>query len=405
MSQALKLTEPYLGLEIYRGEKIIYGLLNRPHLVLSTCRVNGGFKDDLRYVANHQACEPKPCSDKGHGKCLAVRDPEGYHRLVCEYHGLEPRKTALLGTAANMTLAGLVVEEFILPGVEESLRVFCVATAGVETNAGRAGDQAQVYEWEGRFLKIPAQEAQAPAIQNSPEGQGTINIMLFVNQELAPCALVRAVKMATEAKTAVLQELNVPSRYSQGLATGTGTDQIAVACLKTGRVPLRGAGKHVKLGELLARAVKKAVRKALARQNKLTSETIRYVPRLLERFGLGEEVFFHKMKDILSEPLYSWLYKNRFAVLSDTLLVSQVLAYVHLLDQAAWQVVPQETLSEALVPQAALVTAALSGKMDQLPVYYRALQDLVFDPQRLLLQAIALGFREKWNVPYYDPQA
>ncbi len=405
MAKALRLATPYEGLEIYRGEKVIYARFTSPHLVISTCRVNGGLRKDLSCVANHQACEPKPCSEKGHGRCLAVRDPEGYHRLVCEYHDLPPEKTALLGTAANMTLAGLALEEFAIPETTEKLCVFCVATAGVETNAGRAGDPAQVYEWEGRFQKVPPSQEKAPLDQGLSDTQGTINVMLFVNQEMAPCALVRAVKMATEAKTAVLQELNVPSRYSQGLATGTGTDQIAVACLQTGRVPLRGAGKHVKLGELLARAVKKAVREALARQNKRTPETIRYAPRLLERFGLGEEAFFHKLQGILSEPFYSWLYKNRFAVLSDTLLVSQVLAYVHLLDQASWQVIPQEALPEALVPQAALVTAALSGKVDQIPTYHRALQDLAADPQRLLLHAIALGFKEKWQVPYYDPQA
>ncbi len=33
--------------------------------------------------------------------------------------------------------------------------------------------------------------------------------------------------MATEAKTAAFQELSVNSRYSDGLAIGTGTDQIA----------------------------------------------------------------------------------------------------------------------------------------------------------------------------------
>jgi len=391
--------KPYAALEIYRGEKIIYGRFSEPHLVISTCRVNGGIREDLSYVANHQACEPKPCSDKGHGKCLAVRDPEGYHRLVCEYHGLPPEETALLGTAANMTLAGLAQEEFSLPGTDRLL-VFCVATAGVETNAGRAGDPAQVYEWEGRFLKVSCEDNSPPS-----DTQGTINIMLFINQELAPCALVRAVKMATEAKTTVLQELNVPSRYSSGLATGTGTDQIAVACRRTGQMPLRGAGKHVKLGELVARAVRQAVRQALARQNKCTPETIRYVPRLLERFGLGEETFFQALAHILKDPLYSWLYKNRFAVLSDTLLVSQVLAYIHLLDQAAWGIIPRETLGEALLLQAAAVTAALSGKMAKLPDYYRGLQTFSRDPKALLLRAVALGFKEKWEVPYYDPRS
>jgi len=385
MASAVLLVRPYPGLEVYRGEKILYGRLAEPHLTISTCRVNGGLREDLLFVANHQSCEPKPCPGHESKRCLAARDPEAYHRLVCEYHGLPPERTALLGTAANMTLAALAEESFPLPGTDERLLVFCAATAGVETNAGRAGDPAQVCEWEGGFSRL--------------EPAGTINLLLFVNQELAPCALVRAVKTATEAKTAVLQELNVPSRYSSGLATGTGTDQIAISAKKTGRVPLRGAGKHVKLGELLARAVKQAVREALARQNKRTPETIRYVPRLLERFGLGEEAFFKGLARHLPEPHLSWLERNRKAVLSDTRLVAAVLAYVHLLDQRAWGVLPAD-VREPLLEQAALVTVALSGKADRFSAYREGLS-VVEDPLELLLKALALGFREKWQVPYF----
>ncbi len=378
----IKLVSPYPELEIVRGEKILYGKFHAPHLVLSTCRVNGGFREDLLYLANHQACEPKPCPGREHGKCLAVRDPETYHRLVCEYHGLPPEKTALLGTAANMTLAGLAEERFSLPGGEELL-VFCAATAGVETNAGRAGDPAQVYEWEGKFEKI-----------------GTINILLFVNQELAPCALVRLVKMATEAKTSVLQELHVPSRYSRGLATGTGTDQIGIASRKTGRIPLRGAGKHVKLGELAARAVRRAVREALARQNKLTPETVRYAPKLLERFGLGEEKFFARLKEYLSEPHFTWLYRNRHAVLSDARLIAALLAYLHLIDQKDWEILPDDSAREAFLWQAALLAAALAGKTAGFETFLAELAS-TRDEIELLLKALALGFRQKWEVPYF----
>ncbi len=378
-----RLSCPYPGLEIWRGEKILFGKFLAPHLVLSTCRVNGGLREDLSYVANHQACEPKPFPGERHGCCLAVRDPEAYHRLVCEYHGLPPQETALLGTAANMTLAGLAQENFPLPGGEE-LCVYAVATAGVETNAGRAGDPAQVLEWGGKFEKI-----------------GTINVMLFINQELSPPALVRAVKMATEAKTSVLQELHVPSRYSRGLATGTGTDQIAVSSLKTGRIPLRGAGKHVKLGELLARAVRRAIFEALARQNKRTPETIRYLPRLLERFDLGEEEFFARLKEYLPEPYLTWLYRNRKGVLSDTRLLAAVLGYIHLLDQKEWRVLPADVALEAFLDQAALIVVALSGKTADFGSFRSKLSPFQ-DELELLLKALALGFREKWRVPYFE---
>ena len=378
----VNLLSPYEGLVLFRAEKILYGRLERPHLVISTCRVNGGLREDIAYVANHQACEPKACPGERHGSCLAVRDPAAYHQRVCHYHQLPPEATVLLGTAANMNLAGIGMEEF------RALKVVCLATAGVETNAGRAGDPAQVYEWEGQFERLCPQA-------------GTINLLLFINQELTPAALVRSIKMATEAKTSVLQELNVPSRYSQGLATGTGTDQIAVAALKTDKRPLSGAGKHVKLGELLARATRKAIRRALSFQNKLTPETVRYVPRLLERFGLGESGLLEALKERLSPKDFLLLERNHRSVLADSILVAHTLAYVHLMDQLSWGVVPQESAPEIFLSQAALVAASLSGKFSRYGLYLESLEPWKEDPLCLFLQALALGFVEKWDVPYH----
>ncbi len=386
----VKIAAPYPGVEIFRGEKIIYAAFKRPHQVISTCRVNGGLRSDISFVANHQACEPKPCHPEAHKKCLAITDPQAYHRFICEYHGLLPEKTVLLGTAANMTMAGFASETHPLPQ-EEELLVYAVVTAGVETNAGRAGDPAQVYEWEGRFHKL------SEKAQTASENQGTIDIMVFVNQELAPCALVRAVKMVTEAKTAVLQELHVPSRYSEGLATGTGTDQIAIACLCTDHKPLRGAGKHVKLGELLAKAVRTALFQALALQNKRTKETIRYVPRLLERLGLGEEALLSALSAHLSPEIYDWFLRNKYALLSDTGLVAHVLSYVHLWDQVHSGVIPRDMQAEVLLDQAALIACALAQRRQDFARLFEALLPYKDDPGNLLIAALARGFCAKWE--------
>lgn len=50
------------------------------------------------------------------------------------------------------------------------------------------------------------------------------NIMLFIDADLAEGTLARALVTCTEAKTAAIQELLVPSRYSNGIATGSDTD-------------------------------------------------------------------------------------------------------------------------------------------------------------------------------------
>ena len=94
---------------------------------------------------------------------------------------------------------------------------------------------------------MDAAMAIAPVMKNNQDTDmlsGTINTILCINKELTHGAMVRSVMMATEAKTAALQELN--SCYSNGFATGTGTDQIAVACTLTEKSPLTSAGKHSK---------------------------------------------------------------------------------------------------------------------------------------------------------------
>ncbi len=57
----------------------------------------------------------------------------------------------------------------------------------------------------------------------------------------------------TEAKTAALQRLAVRSLYSSDPATGTGTDQFAIAAAETGGHRLTSASPHVKFGELIGR--------------------------------------------------------------------------------------------------------------------------------------------------------
>lgn len=92
------------------------------------------------------------------------------------------------------------------------------------------------------------------------EGPGTINIILVTNARLPTSALVGAIQVATESKTAVLHERKVRCR-SGALATGTGTDTVTVA---TGHGPShRFSGTHTKLGELLGRTVTKGVTRGL----------------------------------------------------------------------------------------------------------------------------------------------
>ena len=380
------LHEFYQAVELHRLDKIIYAKFLKPHRVISTCRAAGGIRDGLDYVFNHQSCEPS-----GHMDALpesAWKDPLKYRDMVAGRYGLSPDGCATLGTAANMHNAAVAEESF------RKHRVAAVSTGGVECNAGRVGEPASGYEEDGEHQRLDRQE--------TPRA-GTINTMLFIGQELTHGALVRSIVTATEAKAAALQELNVNSRYSPGLATGTGTDQIAVACL-LGGVPLSGAGKHSKLGELIGQAVKKSVMGALALQNKLTPARQCSARIHLERFGADKKSFLTRIQANLGPRLAELLAGNFEEIDRDPPTAAASAALAHLWDKLSWGVLPEECRPEIMGSYAAQLAAAVSGKYERLTDYRKSLaqaanasrpEDLV----SLACLAFALGFSEKWAAP------
>ncbi|MDR1050790.1 MAG: adenosylcobinamide amidohydrolase [Deltaproteobacteria bacterium] len=414
------LSASFDSLELVRGERIIYARFLAPRLVLSTCRINGGLRGDLKFVANHQSCE-----SVGHetpDTLLAVSDPAGYHERVCGRHGLDPGGTVLLGTAANMRLA--VVKEI---GFRD-LSVMAVVTGGVEGNAGRAGDPAGIFEGPDGFETVGADERNkvgggpaggqggpgfgdgASRGQTNPFG-GTINTLLFVNRPLSPGALTRSVMTAAEAKTAALVEINVNSRFSPSLATGTGTDQIAVAAPlpEPGGRALTGAGKHAKLGELMGLAVLEATKEVLIRQTGLTVDRQCSVKILLERFhargdgtyGLDAGEFVSLVSRFL-DPGAAVLFRDNYkAVFHDPLTVSAVAAMAAVEDKLAAGILPRSVQPEIMAAQAAVLARAAGGGeglppdcLEKLSPYCRY-QD-VAGFLRLACAALAAGFARKW---------
>ncbi|HKO31398.1 MAG TPA: adenosylcobinamide amidohydrolase, partial [Nitrospiraceae bacterium] len=78
-------------------------------------------------------------------------------------------------------------------------------------------------------------------------------------------AMVGAVQVITESKTATLMDRMVPSAKVDSLATGTGTDAVVVASrLHDGlRVPY--SGTHTQMGAMIGRVVERCVQDGLAR--------------------------------------------------------------------------------------------------------------------------------------------
>jgi iron complex transport system ATP-binding protein len=90
---------------------------------------------------------------------------------------------------------------------------------------------------------------------------GTINLILLIDANLTPAAMVNVVITATEAKTHLLleNEVRTPERH---LATGTSTDAVVVACTGRGDLLAYG-GPATRVGWLIGRSVRQGLEKAL----------------------------------------------------------------------------------------------------------------------------------------------
>jgi len=97
---------------------------------------------------------------------------------------------------------------------------------------------------------------------NAPDvpGGGT-TVVLMIDARLPRFAAARAMVTVTEAITAVIRELGLGCR-DDASATGSEVQNIVVVTKKDSSLVLAGAGKHTKLGELIGRTVKEAVRRS-----------------------------------------------------------------------------------------------------------------------------------------------
>lgn len=377
----MKLATFFDTLELHRDDRFVSLRFAAPHRVLSTCPAHGGLVDGLDMVFNHQCCEP--VRHQMDSLMTVYRQADLYQALVMDVYGQGGVRGAGLGTAANMRNLAMAEER------HRDIAVVAVATGGVEGNAARAGDPAGYYEYGGAFEKCGA---------IGPDKHGTINLMVAINTPLTEGALVRAVMTATEAKTAVLQELSVPSRQSSGLATGTGTDQLAIAAPAGGARPLSNAGHHAVLGELIGKAVKRALQEALARQNLLTATRQCSCSFLLERFGLKDTDFIERVATHLPDDLAELARLNRHVLERDPLVVAAAMGLIHVHDQMGWGTIPVPCWGEAAANHGAQVAAAVSGDYSCYAQYRTSLAlSAVHTPDAVLPYAVALGFKDKWT--------
>ncbi len=380
----LRLIDAYPALAIERRPKTLVVRLTEPHTVLSSCPVNGGLRNDLAAIANHQCCEPRdhfPAALE-----TAVEDPAAYLRDFCRRHGL-PENCILLSTAVNVNNAGVARYAY------RDLEVIGLCTAGVESNAAAAGDPATVYESGGRFRSLHGEES--PAV-------GTINLIVCINRPLTPGAMVTAVMTVTEAKTAVMMSLGIGSRYSDALATGTGTDQIALAARREERQPLTGAGKHTKLGELIGRTVSDALREALSYQNRLTARGQCSTHILLERFGLDRETLQARVSAGLPPDAAALMTRNFEAFDRDPLTVAAVSALVHLHEVFRSGMLPPACRADVFSTAGAQLAVVVSGRPELSNDFREGLPAVEVNTSNeaflaFVCRCLAAGFAVKWK--------
>ncbi len=395
-AHALPVFDSPFALVARRGRHVV-AELRMPAKVLSTCSVNGGLRADVRHLVNHQSCEPVKHQERF--AYITGLGPEGYHRSVCDELELAPGTTAVMGTAAAMQYLGIATH------THGELSITAIVTGGVTGNAGSAGDTACYDEADGKWVRTVLADA---ATKQPGTHSGTINTLLFLSAPLSDAALARAAMTMTEAKTSALLELAIGSLSSWRLATGTGTDQYAIAAPAAGPAARTWTGKHTKAGELIGRAVRDATLEALRWGNGLERSYTRSIFHALGRFGLKEETFKTQLAGFLDAAQCQLLKDNWNPVIYEP-QTAAAYAFAAVLDRTLAGTLAPATAREALINQAALLAAGLATRPEAFPSLRAELVnalpvDLAVAPESLLpaavelgTRAIALGWQRKWQ--------
>ena len=163
---------------------------------------------------------------------------------------LNPQLTAAMMTSAYLEYAQITYSE------RDGIEVCSVVTAGT-SNA----------------LNI-SETSHTPYAGGPIHSPGTMNIVVLTNMWLTDDCLVSSVISATESKTAALIDLNVKSINGGKVATGTGTDSIAVVSGTKGKIQY--AGGHTVYGQLVGEVVYNAVYRSL-KKTKTEIDTVKMI--------------------------------------------------------------------------------------------------------------------------------
>jgi len=269
---------------------------------------------------------------------INVQVPEGSGKDIDDMHWMGPEK--FLFDGANQL--GLPKDQVV--GLMTAAKM-----SNLVTSVEKYGDVSlAVFVTAGATVAVAAGEAAASKCELRKVG--TINIIVVVDGNLTDGSMVEIIKTATEAKTVAIRELDIRSRFSGDLATGTLTDSVAVACTKKG-TPIQYAGTFTLIGELIGRCVRKGVKEAIFKQEGITADRP-LVDRLVDRCLPLEAVISQVSNKKITKhsPEYTKLKKQLQSVLMDPKVASLVIAALRLDEDLARGLLPKkiaETVDQA----------------------------------------------------------
>lgn len=305
--------------------------------------LNGGYNEDLSAVFNHQLSQEN--IDKyGDGGILDfLKD------LSTDfYNGLDLRSDKLSGliTSADMNSYSIACEKY------RDIEVIAITTAGARVNAVSAGDLASYYEINADYrYDLEEDESNGQNNNQNPNKPGTINTILLINTKLDESSLLLAEMIAVEAKAVALRDLMVSSNYSDEIATGTGTDGLAIFSNMESENFTDNVSKHAKIGELIGKVVIDSIKEALAKLQWLTPTYQLNALVRLDRFQYNLDEFYNdylpKHMKMDEEDDKRKFIVSLIRISKNPELVSYVSLIIHLLDQHRYGLLSKKTVLKA----------------------------------------------------------
>jgi len=351
------------GVSVHRQNRsLIVTPPSKDWRALSTGNFNGGFMSSPSAIFN-------TTSIGGSAEYSNMGKPIEFHNMRTEEYArfldLDPSSTLGLGTAAHMDNAAIGSTE--VGGIEVSMAI----TGGIRGNGGRAGDPASHDEMERALNK-----------------SGTIVIILAIDADLPDSALLGAMMTATEAKSRTLLKLMGKSLYSNGIATGSGTDQVTVLCNKGSRNKVAEYSNGSKLAKAIRECVEKTLAKALDDQSMMNPEAECNPYLMISRHKITEINCHNEMRYPFKMKT---LKEGRRRLSEDASAAAIVSAVLHIMDEMEWGLILPETGTDAC---RGILKATMEGPSMEDPVLRKRFE-LTETPAEMLTLAMAMMLFDK----------